>query len=89
MLVAGADLEGVVGTGIEAGGLNLEDVGGHRPVGCDAHIAVDDGGRLVSAKRVCGWTKAAATVGIKTLKTGEFGGGFPAVSIPKEALRFD
>lgn len=40
VLIARLDPEGVDGIGVDAGGLDLEDVGGHGPVGADAHVLV-------------------------------------------------
>lgn len=40
VLVARLDPEGVDGIGVDGGGLDLEDVGGHGPVGADAHVLV-------------------------------------------------
>lgn len=40
VLIARLDPEGVDGIGVDGGGLDLEDVGGHGPVGADAHVLV-------------------------------------------------
>lgn len=60
LVIAGADLKSVVGTRVDTGCLNLEDVGGHRAIRRDAHVTMDDGGRLISTQRVGGWAEAAA-----------------------------
>lgn len=43
------DVEGVVGSRVDTGGLDLEDIGGHRAFRGDAHVAMHDGERQVSA----------------------------------------
>lgn len=48
VFVTGADAEGVVSPRRDAGGLNLEDVGGDGALRGDAHVAVDDGKRQIS-----------------------------------------
>lgn len=48
IFVSRADAEGVVCPRRDAGGLNLEDVGGYRALRGDAHVAVDDGERQIS-----------------------------------------
>lgn len=40
ILIARLDPEGVDGIGVDGGGLDLEDVGGHGPVRADAHVLV-------------------------------------------------
>lgn len=42
VFVTRADAEGVVSPWGDAGGLNLEDVGGDRALRGDAHVAVDN-----------------------------------------------
>lgn len=41
-LIPSFDPEGVVCVSIDVGGLNLEDVCWHSPVGLDAHVFVDN-----------------------------------------------
>lgn len=48
VFITGADAEGVVSPWRDAGGLNLEDVGGDGALRGDAHVAVDDGERQIS-----------------------------------------
>lgn len=40
VLIARLDPEGVDGIGVDGGGLDLEDVGGHGSVRADAHVLV-------------------------------------------------
>lgn len=42
-------MKSVVGSGVDTGGLDLEDVRGHRAFRGDAHVAVHDGERQVTA----------------------------------------
>lgn len=50
------DVEGVVGSGVDTSGLDLEDIRGHRTFRSDAHIAMDDGERQVTAFWIHRWT---------------------------------
>lgn len=79
VVITGADAEGVVGARVDAGGVDLEDVGGDGALGCDAHVAVNDEVGPVPAGRLAHRTRAAvirqlyiglsAGVGIHTLVT--------------------
>lgn len=60
VFVTGADAEGVVRPGSDAGGLNLEDVGGDRALRGDAHVAMDDGERQISTEGFVDGTHTAA-----------------------------
>lgn len=59
-LVPRFDPEGVVHVGEDAGGLNLEDVGGDGALRGDAHVAVDDGERQISTEGLVDGTHTAA-----------------------------
>lgn len=60
IFITGADAEGVVGPRRDAGGLDLEDVRGHRALRGDAHVAVDDGKGKFSTCRLVDGTHATA-----------------------------
>lgn len=60
VLVTGADAEGVVSPRRDAGGLNLEDVGGDGALWGDGHVAVDDGERQISTGGLADGAHAAA-----------------------------
>lgn len=60
VLVTGADAESVVSPRRDAGGLNLEDVGGNGPLRGYAHVAMDDGERQISTGRLVHGAHAAA-----------------------------
>lgn len=57
--VSCTDLEGIVGTRVDRGRLDLEHIRGHTALRGDAHVAVHDGGGLLPAQRVGGRTEAA------------------------------
>lgn len=59
ILITGADAEGVVSPRRHTGGLNLEDVRGDGALRGDAHVAVDDGERQLSAGRLVDGAHAA------------------------------
>lgn len=52
-------MESVVGSGVHTGGLDLKDIGGHRAFRGDAHVAVHDGVRQVTAFWFHRWTHTA------------------------------
>lgn len=60
IIISGADAEGVVGPRRDAGGLDLEDVRGHGALRGDAHVAVHDGERQISAGGLVDRTHATA-----------------------------
>lgn len=50
------DTEGVVSSRVDTGGLDLEDIRGHRAFRGDAHVAMHDGERQVTAFWFHRWT---------------------------------
>lgn len=60
IFITRADAEGVVSPRRDAGGLDLEDVRGDGALWGDAHVAVDDGERQISAGGLVDGTHTAA-----------------------------
>lgn len=68
IFVAGADTEGVVSPGRDAGGLNLEDVRRDGAFRCDAHVAVHHGERQIPTGGFVDRTHTAAETGANAVR---------------------